>query len=154
MSCDYNIKCVFITMDKDKKYNFISSGIINDLKIINSKKDTIAFNNVPPTKDKLKVDFKDESLFDQNSFIQGALFYYNKMEEERKYLNDIKSNLNQKGITADLQRANESLEIFEISYLACRKMIDLIEYFNHNEIIDGDNRNSKVYCYISAIINS
>ena len=103
-------------------------------------------------------------IYDQNSFIQGALYYNGKIEEERKRINNLqniinsaeyyKLDFNQKeNVTEDLECAIESMDIFESSYLACRKMIDLFEYFGHEEIIDNDwnDRNCKVYCYISAI---
>ena len=103
-------------------------------------------------------------IYDQNSFIRGALYYNGKVEEERKRINNLqniinsteyyKLDLNQReNVTEDLECAIESMDIFESSYLACRKMIDLFEYFGHEEIIDNnlDDRNCKVYCYISAI---
>ena len=103
-------------------------------------------------------------IFDQNSFIQGALYYNSKIEEERKAIINLqniinsaeyyKLDLNQReNVTEDLQGSNEAKEVFESCYLACRKMIDLFEYFEHEEIIDDNwnDRNSKVYCYISAI---
>ena len=103
-------------------------------------------------------------IYDQNSFIQGALYYNDKVEEERKRINNLqniingveyyKLDLNQReNVTEDLQGFNEAKEVFESCYLACRKMIDLFEYFGHEEIIDDnwDDRSSKVYCYISAV---
>ena len=103
-------------------------------------------------------------IYDQNSFIQGALYYNGKIEEERKAIINLqniinsaeyyKLDLNQReNVTEDLQGSNEAKEVFESCYLACRKMIDLFEYFGHEEIIDDNwnDRNSKVYCYISAV---
>ena len=58
-------------------------------------------------------------------------------------------NLHQKeNVMEDLQCATECMEIFETCYLSCRKMIDLFEYFGNDELND---RNSKIYCYISAV---
>ena len=103
-------------------------------------------------------------IYDQNSFIQGALYYYGKVEEERKKINNIQNIINsaeyykldlngRENVTEDLQCSTESMEIFESAYLTCRKMINLFEYFEREEIIDNDwnDRNCKVYCYISAI---
>lgn len=113
-----------------------------------------------------KTEFYKENgyIYDQNSFIQGALYYNGKIEEERKAIINLqniinsteyyKLNLNQReNVTEDLQGSNEAKEVFESCYLVCRKMIDLFEYFEHEEIIDDNwnDRNCKVYCYISAI---
>ena len=79
------------------------------------------------------------------------------MQNHQKIINSAeyyKLELNQKeNVTEDLQCAIESKEIFESCYLICHKMINLFEYFEHDEIIDGDlsHRNCKIYCYISAI---
>ena len=103
-------------------------------------------------------------IYDQNSFIQGALYYNGKIEEETKRIHNLQNIINgteyytlnlaqRTDITNDLETAYESKEIFESCYLICRKMIDLFEYFEHEEIIDDNlsDRNSKVYCYISAV---
>lgn len=103
-------------------------------------------------------------IYDQNSFIRGALYYNGKIEEERKAIINLqniinsaeyyKLDLNQReNVTEDLQSSNEAKEVFESCYLVCRKIIDLFEYFGHEEIIDDnwDYRSSKVYCYISAL---
>lgn len=159
----YNIKCVFV-YKKNGNDEIVSCGIINDLKILNSQKYEISFSDIKETTDNVKFNNMDKSLiYDQNSFIQGALYYYGKMEEERKFITKLdtiinsieyyKLTLEQKtNITEDLVCANDSLEIFELAYLSCRKMIDLFEYFEHNEIINElDNRNNKIYCCISAV---
>lgn len=112
----------------------------------------------------IQYDKENGYIYDQNSFIQGALYYNNKIEEERKAIINLqniinsseyyKLDLNQReNVTEDLQGSNEAKEVFESCYLACRKMIDLFEYFEHEEIIDnnGNDRNSKIYCYISAV---
>ena len=62
-------------------------------------------------------------------------------------------NFNQReNVTEDLQYNIESKEIFESCYFACRKMINLFEYFE-NDIRDNDWNyiTHKVYCYISAV---
>lgn len=255
----YNIKCTFF-IDKNGNQEIISKGIIDDLKIINSQRYSISFDDVNPTTDDVKInnneicghyckeysfslpsdliieydkirwsvkdclnkfgtEYKDSTtestkylltndkqdlidllknqiieytvedvlkgtiknneiieiwriqynkengyIFDQNSFIQGALYYNGKIEEERKAIINLqniinsteyyKLNLNQReNVTEDLQGSNEAKEVFESCYLVCRKMIDLFEYFGHEEIIDDNwnDRNCKVYCYISAI---
>ena len=248
----YNIKCTFFT-DENGNQEIVSKGIINNLKIINSQKYSISFDDVNTTTDdiklsnteiyghyykeysysvpsdiiiefngtklsiidclekfaikynddtksnkfiiyredlinlveKYKIDYTAEDLinkttnnieiwknefykengyiYDQNSFIGGALYYYSKVEEERKKINDIqniingieyyKLNLHQKeNVMEDLQCATECMEVFETCYLSCRKMIDLFEYFGYDELNDDRNdRNSKIYCYISAV---
>ena len=103
-------------------------------------------------------------VYDQNSFIQGALYYYGKMENERKNIIKINNTIDsaeyykfdlhqRENITEDLQSATESLEIFETSYLACTKMINLFEYFGREELTNGklNDVNNKLYCYISAV---
>ena len=251
----YSIKCTFFT-DKNGNQEIISKGIIDNLKIINSRSYSISFENVNPITDEIAINndticgeysfsvpsdliieydkirwsvkdcldkfgtkYKDSTteftkylvtndkqdlidllknqiieytmedvlkgtiknneiieiweircnkengyIYDQNSFIRGALYYNDKVEEERKRINNLqniinsteyyKLDLNQReNVTEDLECAIESMDVFESSYLACRKMIDLFEYFGHEEIIDNnwDDRNCKVYCYISAI---
>lgn len=147
----YNIKCTFF-IDKNGNQEIISKGIIDDLKIINSQRYSISFDDVNPTTDNIKlnndeiwrIQYNKENgyIFDQNSFIQGALYYNGKIEEERKAIINLQNiinsteyyrlNLNQReNVTEDLQGSNEAKEIFESCYLACRKMIDLFEYFEH-----------------------
>ena len=112
----------------------------------------------------MKYDKENGYVYDQNSFIKGALYYYGKMEEEDKEIHNLqniinsveyyKLDMNQKAnVTEDLQGANEAKEYFESCYLACRKMVYLFEYLEREEFIDNDEhcRNCKVYCYISAV---
>ena len=52
----YDIKCTFFTDDENQK--IISKGIIDDLKIINSQKYSISFDDVKSTTDNIKINNK------------------------------------------------------------------------------------------------
>lgn len=112
----------------------------------------------------IKYNKENGYIYDQNSFIQGALYYYGKIKEEDEKIHNLqnivngveyyKLDMNQKAnVTEDLQCAIESKEIFESCYLACNKMVQLFEYLEREEFIDKDehHRDYKVYCYISAV---
>ena len=252
----YDIKCTFFTNENGNQ-KIISKSIINDLKIINTQRYSISFQDINSTNDDIKINNNDicgnysteyyfsvpsdliieynkiklsiqnclekyaikynsnenESIkyiinndkqdlidllkkhqinykvnnpiddntknielyqiqyneengyiYDQNSFIQGALYYNNKIEEERKKIDNFQKIINsteyykldlaqRENVTEDLECADELKDLFESCYLVCRKMINLFEYFGREEIIDDNwnDRNCKIYCYISAI---